>query len=218
MSTTSIPTPGRIRGILKRKGIKKLPDQDGNEFPVDMIRDDLIRKHYVAYKIEEEALKVHSLLCEFKEMTLDMTDELYAIRKERDDISKRSKGGQTLYTLDKSAKIEIKSGSRTIYDTELAEAGEAAFDRFIAKKKEGGTDDDVIQIMQASLQKRDGDYDPRKLANLYKLKIQDPDFQEGLRLFAEARDTNRTKSYIKVERKTGREDEYESVVLDVARI
>jgi transcriptional antiterminator Rof (Rho-off) len=163
-------------------------------------------------------VKVHELLAEFKKMTLDMTDELYTIRKEKDDISKRSKGGQTVYSLDKHVKVEIKSGSRTIYDTEIAEAGEAAFDRFIKKKSDNGADTDVIQILRAALTKRDGDYDPRKLANLYKLKIEDEDFQDGLRLFNEARDTNRTKSYIKVERKTGREGEYETVLLDVARL
>lgn len=213
-----VPTPGRIKGIYKRKNQTKLIDQDGNAIPLGYIKDHILRKHYVAERICDNALDLHERIKTFKQEALDLTEDLWTIRKEKDDIRATSKGGQTIYTLDKDIKVTINTGSRTIYDTDIMQQAEQAFTDFMQKKIDAGADRDVIEILQAALKKRDGDYDPRRIANLHKLKIEDEDFQQGLSLVEQARDSNRTKSYIKIERRTGREGEYESVLLDVARI
>ena len=213
-----VPTPGRIRGIYKRKGQKKITDQDGNEIPLKYLNDIDLRKHYVTERVTESAVDMHEKMKDFKEEVLDLTDDLLSIRRDADDLNPTSKGGQTIYTLDKQYKITIKSGSKTIYDTDIMAQAEEAFNKFIQKKMDEGADTDVIQILQASLKKRDGDYDPRKLANLHKLKIKDEDFRRGLELSEKARDSNRTKRYMEIERRTGREGSYETVLLNVASI
>lgn len=208
---------GRIRGILKRKKITHLPDQDGNNFPVDMVRDDLIRKHYVAMQIAEEAEKINAILKQFKDEAMELTTELWQIRKEKDDLHKRSKGGQIVYSLDKETKVTISTGSRTIFDTEIMERAEDCFNRFIQKKSGQGADADVLAILSAALKRQNGDYDPRRIANLHKVKIEDPLFKEGLALIEEARDSNRTKMYLSVEKRNP-QGEYKHILLDVARV
>lgn len=201
---------GHTRGALKRKGIKAMNDGD-MEVPIDYIPDKDMVAHKIVTDIVEHAQEVHEELRKLKEHIYESFDQHAADILNRDPEKAIS---YTLRSFDKEYKVTVKKGNKERFDELYMAEAKNLVDEYAG---EHITDEGAIQLLQAGFETKNGEYDPKALNRIRKMKTNNEHIKAIQDKIEKARDYVHTKRYIEITQRD-EEGKERGIVLDLASV
>lgn len=171
-----IKSPGTVRGVLKRKGIKELKDPEGREIHLDYIRDHLLVKDNFVRDIAELWVEAYEKLRHLKKLLLKGGPAMYAYLDKHDDVRSDSKGGFTEYDFGRNIKVIVSYDLRYDIDDSLMDKAAKHMDKWLEKKGEPS----LVKIVRKAFRQRNGQYDLKALNRLNDIKEDDEDFKKAM--------------------------------------
>jgi len=180
---------------------KKWIDHKGQEVPAKYVDNYTKSKEKVIEKIFAEAEKLNKLLYNFKMGSFIQCDQLYEQMFAINNVEKRqdAKGNYTLYTFDKSIKIEVSVQDIIDFDDRIQLAQEK-INQFL-EMKTAGADQDLSLLVNNAFKTTKGRLDKARVFSLFSLNITHPIWSEAIELIKKSITTNSTRRYISVSKR-----------------
>jgi hypothetical protein len=196
---------------------KTMKNHLGEDVPIKYIPKSELKKEALTQKALKEARKISDALVMFKGKMLESCDLLYAEIREDENISakKSKKGNYTLFSFDKSIKIEVAVQDRIEFDDNINLAQEKLKEFLVVKTK--GADADLSALVNQAFQTTKGRLDTKRIFGLFSLQINHPLWSEAMELIKKSINRNVSKRYMTVWEKN-EEGEYKQVQLNFASI
>lgn len=196
---------------------KKWNTHDGDKVPVQYIGDYEKKKERVLATCLTKANSVSKTLKELKSLMFSKADDLYAEMLEIKNIDAvKRKGNYTIFSFDKSVKLEITISNRLEFDDRINLAQEK-LNEFIALKTEG-IDHDITELINNAFKTTKGKLDSKRIISLFSLKITHPIWNEAMELIKESMSTNHSARYVTISVKDENTGKYEQIQLNFSAI
>lgn len=190
-------------------------DLNGNEVPAQYVPALDKERERVALKYLAKAKKLSEQLIALKVEMLDECDGVYDRMLESNNVPAQSKGGFSISTFDRSAKIEISIQERIEFDDLISVAHEKI--KQYLEEKTRGVDHDLQQIINQAFETRKGKMDVKRILGLFRLQIKHPLWEEAMELIKKSISRNNSKRYARVWEKDA-QGEYRVVELNFSSI
>ena len=190
-------------------------DLNGNEVPAQYVPALDKERERVALKYLAKAKKLSEQLIALKVEMLDECDGVYDRMLESNNVPAQSKGGFSISTFDRSAKIEISIQERIEFDDLISVAHEKI--KQYLEEKTRGVDHDLQQIINQAFETRKGKMDVKRILGLFRLQIKHPLWEDAMELIKRSISRNNSKRYARVWEKDA-QGEYRVVELNFSSI
>lgn len=145
----------------------------------------------------KKAEKISDLLMAFKVESFDLADELYhQMMMEANITATERKGNYTLFSFDKSVKLEVNVSDRIEFDENINFA-QLKLNEFITAKTEG-SDMELRELINNAFTTSKGRLDTKRILGLFSLKINHPLWVEAMELIKKAISINNTVRYLTI--------------------
>lgn len=194
---------------------KEWVDLNGNKVPAQYVPKLDKERERITLKYLAKAKKLSEQLANLKEELLADCDWVYDQMLAENNVPGNSKGGFSLSTFDRSAKIEISIQERIEFDDLISVAHEK-IKQYIEEKTQG-VDHDLQQLINQAFETRKGRMDVKRILGLFRLQINHPLWIDAMELIKKSISRNSSKRYARVWEKD-KEGEYRSVELNFSSI
>ncbi len=201
---------------MKKSNKKVWIDHTGAEIPAKYVPSIKKKEDRTVSKIHQKALKLHNMLKEFKEEAIIMADDMYREMAMENKIMLDDKPHNfTLFSFDKSIKIEMQVHNRIEFDSTI-DFAQQKINEFLEEKTKG-IDDELIVIIQSAFKTSRGRLDAKKIMQLFSLKINHPKWKEAMEILKNSMNINHTKRYLNIYAKD-EEGKYKLVTLNFSAL
>lgn len=174
-------------------------DESGNLIPYKRITPLEKLQENELSKIVKDAKNINTRLITFKSSIKKACDKIIAEFMAANSVESIGKGNVTLYNFDRSIKLELDVNERIEFDDMTMKACKEKFDAFLSDnidEKQAFVKDLVNDAFSTSR----GKLDAKKVMSLlkYETRIQDPTFQEALKLMKQSIRRPDSKSYYRI--------------------
>jgi len=194
---------------------KQWIDLNGNEVPAQYVPKLDKDRERVTLKYLARAKKLSEQLEKFKTDLLEDCDAVYEGMLADNNVPGNSKGGFSLSTFDRSAKIEISIQERIEFDDLISVAHEKI--KLYLEEKTQGVDQELKQIINQAFETRKGRMDVKRILGLFRLKISHPLWNEAMELIKNSITRNNSKRYARIWEKDAN-GEYKNIELNFSSI
>ncbi|HZK06970.1 MAG TPA: DUF3164 family protein [Bacteroidales bacterium] len=194
---------------------KQWIDLNGNEVPAQYVPKLDKDRERITLKHLKRAKKLSEQLERFKEELLADCDAVYEKMLADNNVPGNSKGGFSISTFDRDAKIEISVQERIEFDDLISVAHEKI--KLYLEEKTQGVDHDLQQIINQAFETRKGRMDVKRILGLFRLKINHPTWMEAMELIKQSINRNNSKRYARVWEKD-KNGEYRNIELNFSSI
>jgi hypothetical protein len=194
---------------------KQWIDLNGNEVPAQYVPKIDKDRERITLKHLKRAKKLSEQLERFKEELLADCDAVYEKMLADNNVPGNSKGGFSISTFDRDAKIEISVQERIEFDDLISVAHEKI--KLYLEEKTQGVDHDLQQIINQAFETRKGRMDVKRILGLFRLKINHPTWMEAMELIKQSINRNNSKRYARVWEKD-KNGEYRNIELNFSSI
>lgn len=171
-------------------------DHQGNEIPVKYIPAHKKQADKVAKKLLRESEALSAKLEAFKELAFNQVDGVVDMMFRERSLEKTGKGNYTVYSFDKSIKIEISVNDVIDFDDHI-QVAQAKINEFLEVKSQGA-DQDLVMLVNNAFKTTKGRLDKSRIFSLFQLKIKHPIWLEAMDLIKESISVNNTKRYVSI--------------------
>ena len=134
---------------------------------------------------------------------------------EDNNVPGNSKGGFSVSTFDRDAKIEISIQERIEFDDLISVAHEKI--KLYLEEKTQGVDHDLQQIINQAFETRKGRMDVKRILGLFRLQINHPLWIDAMELIKRSITRNNSKRYARIWEKD-ENGEYRNIELNFSSI
>ena len=195
---------------------KEWKNHKGETVPEKYVSDYDKKKERVILKIAKDAEKINKQLLGFKKLIFGESDKLFDDMFKAHNMEKKpGKGNYTLYTFDKSMKIEVNVQDNVDFDDRIQLAQEK-LNQFIELKTKD-VDMDLSVLINNAFKTNKGRLDKSRIFGLFQLKINHPMWLEAIELIKQSVVTNDTSRYATVSKRTA-DGRYVLVQLNFSKI
>lgn len=194
---------------------KQWIDLNGNEVPAQYVPKLDKDRERVTLKHLARAKKLSEQLEKFKTELLEECDAVYEQMLTDNNVPGKGKGGFSISTFDRAAKIEISVQERIEFDDLISVAHEK-IKLYLADKMQG-VDADLQQIITQAFETRKGRMDVKRILGLFRLKINHPLWLEAMELIKNSITRNNSKRYARIWEKDAN-GEYKNIELNFSSI
>jgi len=194
---------------------KQWIDLNGNEVPAQYVPKLDKERERITLKYLAKAKKLSQQLEKLKEDMLNDCDAVYQQMLKDNNVPAHSKGGYSISTFNRDAKIEVSVQERIEFDDMITVAHEK-IKQYIAEKMQG-VDTDLQQIINQASETRRGQMDAKRVLGLFRLQINHPLWVEAMELIKKSINRNNSKRYVRVWEKDN-QGEYRNVELNFSSI
>lgn len=194
---------------------KQWIDLNGNEVPAQYVPKIDKDRERITLKHLKRAKKLSEQLERFKEELLADCDAVYEKMLADNNVPGNSKGGFSISTFDRDAKIEISVQERIEFDDLISVAHEKI--KLYLEEKTQGVDHDLQQIINQAFETRKARMDVKRILGLFRLKINHPTWMEAMELIKQSINRNNSKRYARVWEKD-KNGEYRNIELNFSSI
>ncbi len=174
------------------------------------------KKERYTNKMLKEAEKLEKKLMQLKSDILTRGDELYAeILRDAKIKATERKGNYSLFSFDKSVKIEISVQNRIEFNDNINFAQEK-INEFLEKKSKG-SDMELMELVNNAFKTKKGRLDSKRILSLFGLNIKNKIWLEAMELIKKSIETNNSKRYVNIWKRDA-EGEYKSVQLNFSSV
>jgi len=154
------------------------------------------KKEKLIMKIVKEAEKLNKDLSAYKEFTFLKSDELFDEMFKNNNMERTNQRNYTLYSFDKSLKIEVNTQDVIDFDDRI-QLAQAKINEFL-EKKTAGADQDLSLLVNNAFKTTKGRLDKARILGLFSLKITHVLWNEAMDLIKQSITTNTTRRYVSV--------------------
>ncbi len=201
----------KIKNMAKKQWI----DLNGNTVPAQYVPKLDKDRERVTLKHLARAKKLSEQLAKFKADLLDDCDAVYDQMLEDNNVPGNSKGGFSISTFDRDAKIEISVQERIEFDDLISVAHEKI--KLYLEEKTQGVDHDLQQIINQAFETRKGRMDVKRILGLFRLQINHPLWIDAMELIKRSITRNNSKRYARIWEKD-ENGEYRNIELNFSSI
>ncbi|ECC3214086.1 DUF3164 family protein [Salmonella enterica subsp. diarizonae] len=226
-ATTAATTPAAVSasGAVVQKQYTALSapvgywiDARGVMTPADMVKQPDKDRDALVGEIIERALPLHKGLSEFKlsvfadtQAFRELSGELYGAKVGGE------KGNMTLYSWDGVWKVQVAIAERLAFDERL-QAAKSLIDECLKDWTEGSRPEVISLIDEAFQVDKEGEVSTSRILRLRRLDIQDERWLNAMRAINDAILVVGSKKYVRLYRRTGDNNQYEPLSLDLAAV
>jgi len=194
---------------------KQWVDLNGNNVPAQYVPKLDKERERITLKHLAKARKLSEALEKFKQELLEDCDTVYDAMLADNNVPGQSKGGFSLTTFDRAAKIEISIQERIEFDDLISVAHEKI--KQYLEEKTQGVDHDLQQIIMQAFETRKGRMDVKRILGLFRLQITHPLWVEAMELIKKSINRNTSKRYARIWEKDAN-GEYRNIELNFSSI
>lgn len=179
--------------------------------PIDLIRDELVRKVVANARIEQQQL------ASFKLQTMNEVEDFVDLSAEEYDVKYGgAKGNVTLTSFDGKYRIVRAKGEHRVFD-ERMQAGKAKLDEIINRRSEGA--DELIKALveRAFRVNKQGNIDVNQVLGLRSINEDDPEWTAAIDAMADSIQVVGTSSYLRVYERQ-EDGAYKQISLDISKL
>jgi len=194
-----------------------MTDSQGRQVPVKLIKEIDILRHQTVTNIANEAMKMKSVLVDFK---VKVRDEIYSfVEKSAAEYGVKwggKKGNISLLSYDGRFKLVIAMNDNVTFDERLQVAREL-IGKCLDKWSKGSRPEIRLLVNDAFQVDKTGKISTARVLGLRRLDIQDPEWQKAMTAITESLQITGTKQYLRVYERD-KNGEYQMIPLDVAAL
>jgi len=202
---------------MKKEKEEFMLDSQGRQVPTKLIKEIDILRHNAVLNIVNEALKIKSVLLDFK---VKVRDEIYSFaEKSANEYGVKwggKKGNISLTTYDGRFKLILAMNDNITFDERLQIAREL-IGKCLDKWSKGSRPEIRLLVNDAFQVDKTGKISTARVLGLRRLDIQDPDWQKAMTAITESVQITGTKQYLRVYERD-ENGEYQMIPLDVAAL
>ncbi|EJW4857444.1 DUF3164 family protein [Salmonella enterica] len=224
-TAAATPAPASAPGAVAQKQYTTLSapegywiDARGVMTPADMVKQPDKDRDALVGEIIERALPLHKGLSEFKlsvfadtQAFRELSGELYGAKVGGE------KGNMTLYSWDGVWKVQVAIAERLAFDERL-QAAKSLIDECLKDWTEGSRPEVISLIDEAFQVDKEGEVSTSRILRLRRLDIQDERWLNAMRAINDAILVVGSKKYVRLYRRTGDNNQYEPLSLDLAAV
>lgn len=190
----------------------------GHLVPIDQVREHDKLRDSVARQIGEKALELHEALKHFKTMSLADVADVVSISAQKYGVTLGGdKGNVTISSYDGSIQVRRQVADRIVF-TEEIEAAKALIISCIARWSEGASPHILALVDRAFRTDSKGQIKTSAVLELLRLEIDDDEWKRAMEAIKDSIQNDGTSTYLRVYRRTGPNDAYEAIPLDLAAV
>jgi len=202
---------------MKKEKEEYMLDSQGRQVPTKLIKKIDILRHHAVTNIANEAMKMKSVLVDFK---VKVRDEIYSfVEKSAAEYGVKwggKKGNISLLSYDGRFKLVIAMNDNVTFDERLQVAREL-IGKCLDKWSKGARAEIRLLVNDAFQVDKTGKISTARVLGLRRLDIQDPEWQKAMTAITESLQITGTKQYLRVYERDGN-GEYQMIPLDVAAL
>ncbi|UTV30190.1 DUF3164 family protein [Photobacterium atrarenae] len=179
--------------------------------PIDLIRDELVKKVVAKARIEQ------TRLANFKSESMAEVADFIDLSAEEYDVKYGgAKGNVTLTSFDGKYRLVRAKGEQRVFD-ERMQAGKAKLDEIINRRSEGA--DDLIKALveRAFRVNKQGHIDVNQVLGLRNINEDDPEWTAAIDAMADSIQVIGTSSYLRLYERT-ENGSYKQIPLDISKL
>ncbi len=195
---------------------KTMINHEGYEIPMHLVpaidkkKDKLVRKYM---KLAKE---LNKCLAALRSSAMGDIDELRSDLFKDNKLTDKNKGNMTIYTFDKSLKIEVAIAERIEFN-DMIQVAQEKINEYLKEKSSGGIDTEVAELINHAFKTTKGRLDTKRILSLFKLTIKHHLWVDAMELIKKSIDTNNSKTYIRFWERNA-QGQYDSISLDIANV
>jgi hypothetical protein len=202
-----------------KKTTPTMADATGLLIPIKLISKIDLNADKTAKKIVKDAKALQERLIDFKDSALDACDEWYnqllaQLKDSGKDVDSK-KGNYTIFSYDRSIKIEVKIGTRLEFDSNINIAKIKIDEYLEAITKDSNSE--VATIVQHAFTTSKGKLDAKRVLQLFSLNITNKLWVEAMEMLRQSIKTNITKRYMAIWERDAN-GEYQPLVLQFSNL
>mgnify|MGYP003362959430 CR=1 FL=1 len=179
--------------------------------PQDLMIDDLVQDRFAEAAVLREQLK------SFRQASMENIHTALALITEQYGASYGGqKGNITLMSFDGRRRITIAIGDSISFGPEL-QAAKALIDNCLERWSEGADANLKVIVTDAFEVGKEGKIRTDKILGLRRLNIEDEEWQRAMQAISDSIRIDSTKSYLRFHERSGPENDFRQVPLDIAR-
>lgn len=212
----TIPDLSSTQSLVVPDGYKE--DAKGNLIPLANIREiDLMRDKEVAEMIEA-AKAMQEQLRQFKQGVFDTIASFVELSAERYGVSLGGKKGNVmLRSFDGRYKVQFAIAERLTFDEGL-QAAKALIDECLHDWTEGANKNLKAIVDRAFDTDKEGNLSATRILSLRRTQIDDPRWIRAMDAIAESVQVSDTATYVRFYERSGSDQRYQAISLDIASV
>ena len=193
-------------------------DESGIQTHVSRVRPyEKMREKKLA-AMAKEAKAINAKLRAFKDTVRKECDDLYRAFLEEHGVDP-GKGNVTLFSFDRSLKVEVSINETIEFDGQFVEAAKSKFDEFL-EANVSAKDVAIKALVMDAFQTSRGKLDTKRVMNLlrYRSKIKDEVFGAACQLLEDGIRKPESRTYYRIWERTGKDGEHVLIDLNFSSI
>jgi len=199
-------------------GRKYMEDRRGALVPlqnideINILRDGLVR-HLVS-----KGQKLQQDLQKYKKDTLSEIQAFIALSAAEYDVSVGGKKGNiTLLSFDGRYKVQVQIGEFMTFDERL-QVAKKLIDGCLLRWTDGGNANIKALVGDTFQVDKEGKIDTKRILELRRLKVEDEDWQQAMRIISESLQVVGSREYVRIYRRDAADKKWEVISLDIAAL
>ena len=185
---------------IQKAGDKHWKDVDNVSVPKKYISKIDQKTERVVAKVLLKTIAFQKKAVELKNIMIDECDELYFEMMKAAGIDvKERKGNYTVFSFDRSIKLEMKVSDRIEFDEKINFAHEKIKEFLVLKTK--GVDNVLTELINGAFNTQSNRLDTKSIFKLFKYKIKDSIWLEAMDLIKESIQKNKSVRYLAIYQK-----------------
>lgn len=199
--------------------VKTMADASGLQIPVKLIPKHDIEADKIARRILAKAESLQERLIAFKQKSLEACDGWYRQLLEQMERNSKNtttlKGNFTMFSFDRSIKIEVRIGTKIEFDSNI-DLAKIKIDEYLAEITRG-SNEEVATIVNHAFTTTKGQLDAKRILQLFSLTIKHKLWIEAMDYLKSSIKTNITKRYMAIW-KRDEQGEYQPLILQFSNL
>lgn len=169
----------------------------GQDVPREYVAAFDRKKEQTLGSLLKKAERINELLTAFKVESFNSADALYEAMLQEANINVETrKGNYSLFSFDKSVRLEVNVSDRIEFDENI-EFAQFKLNEFI-NVKTTGSDNELRELINNAFTTSKGRLDTKRILGLFSLKISHPLWVEAMELIKKSISTNNTVRYLTI--------------------
>jgi hypothetical protein len=195
-----------------------MKDSMGRLNPIDLVSEIDKERDSLVKELIGKAKTLQADMKQFKELVMGDVHAFVELSAEKYDVSLGGKKGNvSLTSFDGRLKIQMAISETMSFDERL-KAAKALIDECIADWTEGSRDELKVLVLDAFQVDKEGQINTGRILGLRRLQIDDPRWIKAMTALSESLQVIGSKSYIRLYERTGEDNKWTAIPLDMAAL
>lgn len=195
-----------------------MEDARGRLVPMAMIQEIDQERDRLVREIAAKATDLQRAMIDFKESTMGDVQAFVELSAEKYDVNLGGqKGNTSLVSFDGKLRVQLAISDHISFDERL-KAAKTLVDDCLTRWTEGGRDEIRVLVNDAFQVDKDGCLNVRQILGLRQFKIDDPTWKRAMDAISDSIRVTGSKSYLRVYQRSGPDDRWSPIALDLAAL